>query len=78
MYKSDHMTWCQQPPPPLPLWLPHVRGLAAAAAQHRLALRCDHVTTDGIPGHDDIVSHAMSARALSSPRFVFDFNIHEE
>lgn len=36
------------------------------------------VTTDGSPGHDNIVSCAMSALTLSFPCFVFDFNIHEE
>lgn len=38
---------------------------------------CD-MTTDGIPGHNNIVPCATSALTLSSPCFVFDFNIHEE
>ena len=36
------------------------------------------VTPDGRPGHGYIVPRAMSALTLSSPCFVFDFNIHEE
>lgn len=76
VHRSNHVTWCWQAPLSVApagwghgcqVWMPQL-----------LCTDWFHdVITDGSSGHDTAPC-ATSALTLSSPSFIFDFNIHEE